>query len=127
MKRAEIPENILAPETVSLLRAHDWPGNVRELGNAIEHAVIVSDGKIIHAEDLPTSVGGRASQAQSRPFLVTNFPHALTLDDIEQEVIQQTLEKYKGDKPAVAAELGIALKTLYNKINLYQSRQKMSA
>ncbi len=127
MKRAEIPENILAPETVSLLRAHDWPGNVRELGNAIEHAVILSDGKIIHAEDLPTSVGGRASQSESRPFLVTNFPRALTLDDIEQEVIQQTLEKYKGDKPAVAAELGIALKTLYNKINLYTSRQKMSA
>lgn len=127
MKRAEIPENILAPETVSLLRAHDWPGNVRELGNAIEHAVILSDGKVIHAEDLPTSVGGRASQGQSRPFLVTNFPRALTLDDIEEEVIQQTLEKYKGDKPAVAAELGIALKTLYNKINLYLSRQKMSA
>ncbi len=127
MKRAEIPENILAPETVSLLRAHDWPGNVRELGNAIEHAVILSDGKVIHAEDLPTSVGGRASQSESRPFLVTNFPRALTLDDIEQEVIQQTLDKYKGDKPAVAAELGIALKTLYNKINLYTSRQKLSA
>lgn len=127
MKRPEVPEDILAPETVSLLRAHDWPGNVRELANAIEHAVILSDGQSIRAEDMPSSVGGRASGSEARPFLVTNFPHALTLDEIEEEVIIQTLDKYKGDKPAVAAELGIALKTLYNKINLYTARQRIPA
>ncbi|RLS56937.1 MAG: sigma-54-dependent Fis family transcriptional regulator [Planctomycetota bacterium] len=127
MKRADVPNDILAPEAISLLRAHDWPGNVRELSNALEHAVILSDGKTIHAEDLPTSVGGRASEGHVRPFLVTNFPRAMTLDEIEEEVIQQTLDKYKGDKPAVAGELGIALKTLYNKINLYASRQRVSA
>ncbi len=66
------------------------PGNVRELANAIEHAVILSDGKTIHAEDLPTSVGGKASQAHARPFLVTNFARALTLDEIEEEAILQT-------------------------------------
>lgn len=127
MKRPEVPESMLAPETISLLRAHDWPGNVRELANAIEHAVILCDGKTIRPEDMPTSVGGKASQAHARPFLVTNFPKALTLDEIEEEVILQTLEKYKGDKPAVANELGIALKTLYNKINLYTSRQRVAS
>ena len=37
--------------------------------------------------------------------------------EIEMEVILQTLEKNNGDKPRTAIELGIALKTLYNKLN----------
>jgi DNA-binding NtrC family response regulator len=36
------------------------------------------------------------------------------------EVILQTLEKNSGDKPRTALELGIALKTLYNKLNQSQ-------
>jgi len=35
-------------------------------------------------------------------------------------VIFQVLDKYNGDKPKAAKELGIALKTLYNKLNSYQ-------
>jgi DNA-binding NtrC family response regulator len=40
-----------------------------------------------------------------------------TLREIEMEVILQTLERNSGDKPRTALELGIALKTLYNKLN----------
>ena len=45
-----------------------------------------------------------------------------TLRDIEMEVIYHVLDKHDGDKPKCAAELGIALKTLYNKLNQYQTR-----
>jgi transcriptional regulator with PAS, ATPase and Fis domain len=37
------------------------------------------------------------------------------------EVIHQVLDKHSGDKPKAAHELGIALKTLYNKLNQYQA------
>ncbi|MEW4530645.1 sigma-54 dependent transcriptional regulator [Maioricimonas sp. JC845] len=123
LRRKNVPDDILAPETVELLRQHEWSGNVRELANALEHAAILSDGKTIHAEDLPSSVSGRSRPGQ-HPFLVTNFPHPMTLREIEMEVIQQTLEKYDGDKPRTAEELGIALKTLYNKLNQYQAQAK---
>ena len=43
-----------------------------------------------------------------------------TLRDVEMKYIQVVLEKYNGNKPAAAKELGIALKTLYNKINQLQ-------
>lgn len=117
LKRDQAPANILSPEAVAMLRRHDWNGNVRELANAVEHACILSGGSIIHAEHLPRSVSLRAGN--DRPFLIANFPNPMTLRDIEQEAIEQTIDKYDGDKPRVADELGIALKTLYNKLNQY--------
>ena len=46
-----------------------------------------------------------------------------TLREIEREVILHTLDKHSGDKPATAKELGIALKTLYNKLNAYEAQK----
>ena len=39
LKRAEVPDSILSPETAEALIEYDWPGNVREMANALEHAV----------------------------------------------------------------------------------------
>ena len=44
-----------------------------------------------------------------------------TIHAMERELILATLTRHEGDKPKTAAELGIALKTLYNKLNQYQS------
>jgi len=44
----------------------------------------------------------------------------MTLREIEMQVILQTLDRHEGDKPRTAADLGIALKTLYNKLNQYR-------
>jgi transcriptional regulator with PAS, ATPase and Fis domain len=121
LKKGADIDTILAPETLSMLRSHEWTGNVRELANAIEHAVILSGGDTIQPQHLPMSVSKRTSQGD-KPFLVTNFPSPLTLREIEMEVILQTLEKFDGDKPKTSDELGIALKTLYNKLNQYESQ-----
>ncbi len=44
-----------------------------------------------------------------------------TLRDVEMKYIQTVLEKHNGNKPAASRELGISLKTLYNKINQLQN------
>ena len=126
LKRQSVPDDFISADAVKLLRSHDWPGNVRELANAIEHAVIMSGGQPIQPDDLPTSVSRKIS-ANDRPFLVTNFTHPLTLREIEMEVILQTLEKLDRDKPRTADELGIALKTLYNKLNQHQAQEHSKA
>jgi len=55
----------------------------------------------------------------------TSAPTTKTLKDLETEHILRVLEKHKGSKTAAAAELGISLKTLYNKLNqLAEERQK---
>ncbi|HTI52075.1 MAG TPA: sigma-54 dependent transcriptional regulator [Planctomycetaceae bacterium] len=124
LKRPQVPADILSPEVIEVLRQHDWSGNVRELANALEHAVILSDGKTITVDDLPTSLMRRTR----RPRGLVDYNEGdrpKTLREIEMEVIYQTLEKNAGDKPRTALELGIALKTLYNKLN--QSQQHAEA
>ena len=99
---------------------HEWSGNVRELANALEHAVILSDGHTIFPEHLPVSVTGpTAARGALQP--ATSSSHSKTLREIEMDVIHHVLDKHGGDKPKAALELGIALKTLYNKLNQYQA------
>ncbi|MEX0717098.1 MAG: sigma-54 dependent transcriptional regulator [Planctomycetaceae bacterium] len=127
LKKADVPDDILSPEVVEALVEHDWSGNVRELANALEHAVILSGGEVITADDLPASVtkrrpiaGTTVSAGVGLSFGTIDRP--MSLREIEREVIHHVLDKYAGDKPAAADELGIALKTLYNKLHQYQSR-----
>ena len=122
LKRREIPENILSPETLLVLRQHDWSGSVRELANALEHAVIMSDGAEIHPEDLPLAILKHADMGMIKPATLEMPRHPKTLREIEMDVIYQVLDKHQGDKPKAALELGIALKTLYNKLNGDQSK-----
>jgi DNA-binding NtrC family response regulator len=118
LKRPQAPADILSPEVIDVLCQRDWSGNVRELANALEHAVILSDGKTITVDDLPAGL-----RRARRPRAMAEQPESdrpRTLREIEMDVIYQTLEKNAGDKPRTALELGIALKTLYNKLNQNQ-------
>ncbi|HWE38204.1 MAG TPA: sigma-54 dependent transcriptional regulator [Isosphaeraceae bacterium] len=114
----------LTEEAVAALLAHDWPGNIRELANAIERATILSGGGPILPEHLPTSFAApRRASANAAALAGPHFaiPDGTpTLRDIEMHYIQVVLEKHHGNKPAASKELGISLKTLYNKINQLQ-------
>lgn len=121
LKRPTVPDDILSPETVQVLMKHRWSGNVRELANALEHAVILSDNPSIHPEDLPASITRCGTHPVAAPSLLGSG-QGKTLREMEMEMIYHALDKYGGDKPRAAAELGIALKTLYNKLNQYQAQ-----
>lgn len=120
-------ESPITPEAVEALQAHDWPGNIRELANSIERATILAGGGPIRPEHLPTQPAIRrnpTSSSGNSPALAG--PHFSILDgtptlrDIEMKYIQVVLERHHGNKPAASKELGISLKTLYNKINQLQ-------
>jgi DNA-binding NtrC family response regulator len=119
LRRPTVPEGILSDAVVTALQQCDWSGNVRELANALEHAVILADGESITMDDLPTSVTRKPRKLRMHGDQ-TESERPKTLREIEMEVILQTLERNSGDKPRTALELGIALKTLYNKLNQNQ-------
>jgi DNA-binding NtrC family response regulator len=123
LKRRDLPENILAPETIAVLQKYEWSGNVREMANALEHAVILADdGGTIFPEHLPAIMTRGTHHAAEHPASIALPTAARTLREIEMDVIYQVLDKHKGDKPKAANELGIALKTLYNKLNSDQTK-----
>lgn len=124
LKRNSIPDGMLTPELLAALEQHDWNGNVRELANALEHALILSDGKTLRREDLPASVLGKSlrKKVPALPLLGTGESRSSSdrpksLREIEMDAIFEALERNGGDKPKTALELGIALKTLYNRLN----------
>jgi two-component system NtrC family response regulator len=121
-------DELLSPEALGVLRAHSWPGNVRELANVIERAMILSDGGPITPEHLPTRFEGRPARPGSTAGLkAVGSSTPQTLREMEMQVIHQTLERLGGNKPKAAEELGISLKTLYNKLNQSHGSLERSA
>jgi DNA-binding NtrC family response regulator len=120
-----IPLAMLAPCATAVLQKHSWKGNVRELSNTIEYALTLCEGGTITADDLPDAVAGTVAfptAAVSSPDDIWSPDEPQTLRDIEMKLIYRVLDKHKGDKPKAASELGIALKTLYNKLNQDEAR-----
>ncbi len=102
----------ISPEALDLLQAHVWPGNVRELANVIEHATILCDSPPITPAHLPRHFDSRRLRHGSA---LPSGPQ--TLREIEMQAILAAIERNGGNKPKTAEELGISLKTLYNKLN----------
>jgi DNA-binding NtrC family response regulator len=103
------------------IRAYPWPGNVRELRNELQRAFILGD-RTIDLEDLAarprpaTAPATAVRPAPTQPFDVTG-----SLGEAERQHILATLENCGGDKRKAAEILGISLKTLYNRLHLYQA------
>ncbi len=96
------------------LTAYDWPGNVRELENAIERAVALGSGPILHVADLPSNLQyGTAERLPQSGELVP-------LDEMERRAIFRAMRESGGDKMAAAKVLGIGKTTLYRKLKQYE-------
>jgi len=114
---ADEPVRTISADTMRRLMAHDWPGNVRELENAIERAVAMSTGPVIHVADLPSNLQFSSSdRAPQRDEL-------LPLEELERRAILRTLRETGGDKLATARMLGIGKTTLYRKLKQYRMEQ----
>jgi two-component system NtrC family response regulator len=106
---------------LDVLASHPWPGNVRELANVVEHALVLCDGLPLTVAHLPARLGAlRAAVADAAPAPAA-APAAparpLSLRELEMQAILAGLERNGGNKPKTAEELGISLKTLYNKLH----------
>jgi two-component system NtrC family response regulator len=102
---------------IRLLLSHHWPGNIRELANVIEHASILANRLPISADDLPSHLGRLTA---ARPNIA---PAGMSLREIEMQTIHATLDRLNGNKTATAQQLGISLKTLYNKLGTEPQRK----
>jgi DNA-binding NtrC family response regulator len=96
------------------LQAYPWPGNVRELRNVIQRAFILAEEEL--SPELPAAIP--APRAEAAP-VEAPVPTGVPLDEIERQAILSTLRMHGGDKRKTAEVLGIALKTLYNRLKRY--------
>jgi DNA-binding NtrC family response regulator len=116
------PARGLSPEAFALLVRYDWPGNVRELESVIERAVLFCQGEQVIPENLPPHLQGVQS---SQSHCV--FPPFMTLEEIEQAAIKQTLERTGGNVKKTAQILNLHRPTLYRKLKKIESDPKTDA
>ncbi len=104
------------------MQQYNWPGNVRELRNCVERAFVLSNGPLAEPEDLALSylqVPGQSGAAISPP--ITSHYQEKTIDALEQQHIEATLEYTAGQKNRAATILGIERSTLDRKLKKFQS------
>jgi two-component system response regulator AtoC len=109
----------ISSDALASIASRSWPGNVRELKNYVERAYIMSD-EVIELSDLPESISAPIAKLNSEEQIAV--PIGVPLADVEQTLIMASLERNSGDKKATAQELGISLKTLYNRLRDYDSQ-----
>ena len=111
----------LTDDAVRALTAHDFPGNVRELENALERALVMSPDGVIDAELLALEPGPGGAYA-ALGLAPTDEPiplaarRARSLDELERQVILETLSACNGNRTHASARLGISVRTMRNKL-----------
>lgn len=90
----------ISTPAIDMLMSYHWPGNVRELENALERAVLVSDGNVIHAHDLPPSL-----QTGEASGTVMSISFSEAVEAYEKDLIEDALKTTHGNRVKAATLL----------------------
>jgi DNA-binding NtrC family response regulator len=109
----------IAPNDMERLQAYDWPGNVRELRHSIHRAYILTA-----PEASKLCVPETFSSPFSRKNAPTQQPMSMvgrTIEEVERQLITETLKQFDNNKTRAAEVLGVSVKTLYNRLGSYEA------
>jgi DNA-binding NtrC family response regulator len=125
-----MPYRRLGPDALARLAAHTWRGNVRELENTVHRAVLLAEGGEIGAAAIeltqstpaqPTPACSEFAAPAAAPRDTGSFV-GRTMEEIERDVILQTLGHTLGNRTHAATILGISIRALRNKLRDYAAR-----
>jgi DNA-binding NtrC family response regulator len=117
------PVKSIAPAAMQILVNYHWPGNVRELQNIIERACALAKGPVLEAADIHLDLRPAKPANGGAGFL----PEGMTLEQWEDEMIQEALRRANGNKSQAARMLGLsrnALRYRLSKIGIADEGEK---
>jgi two-component system response regulator HydG len=105
----------ISQKAMNLLADFEWTGNVRELENTIESILVINSPEVIDVKHLPQEIRGVKERPEVIPIKI-----GTPLEDVEKEMLIQTLRATKGNKRRAAQLLGINVRTIHRKIEEIQ-------
>jgi transcriptional regulator with PAS, ATPase and Fis domain len=98
----------LSKAALRIFMAYPWPGNVRELENAIEHAFVLCDRKMIDSADLPMELRRPDYTIYSNTHLAAAFPPKKRRQKISKETLLELLDECDWNKAEVGRRIGLS-------------------
>ncbi len=99
----------ISKEAENFLYEYDWPGNVRELRNVIERAIILENEEIMQLGHLPRELVSRGGGSGSSPLDFVLPPEGIDIEDVERELIRQSLDMVEGNQSKAAKKLNLGI------------------
>ncbi|MXZ09932.1 MAG: sigma-54-dependent Fis family transcriptional regulator [Gemmatimonadetes bacterium] len=113
------PLKRLTDRAMAAMASYTWPGNVRELENVVERTLVLADGNVVDVNDLPLDVEASRAEVSAEELEDSAIPLIRRLEDLERQLIEQTLEQAGGVKTKAAEMLGIKTSAFYYKLDKY--------
>ncbi len=104
----------ISTPAIDMLMSYHWPGNVRELENAVERAILVCDGSVIHAHHLPPTL-----QTAEETGTVSRLSLEENVSAYEKDLIQDALKTTRGNRRKAARLLGATERIINYKVKKY--------
>ena len=104
----------ISTPAIDMLMSYHWPGNVRELENAVERAVLICDGHVIHGHHLPPTL-----QTAEASDTVSSLSLKKSVEAYEKDLIQDTLKTTRGNRARAAKLLHTTERIIGYKVKKY--------
>jgi Nif-specific regulatory protein len=104
----------ISTPAIDMLMSYHWPGNVRELENAMERAVLICDGTVIHAHHLPPTL-----QTAESSGTIVKVSLGEAIASYEKDLIQDALKTTRGNCSRAARLLSSTERVLNYKVKKY--------
>ncbi len=101
----------VSQRAMSLLMDYSWSGNVRELENTIESSLVVHTPEVLDLQHLPQEIREMKQEQE-----VISIKIGTPLEEVERELLLQTLKATRGNKQKAAKLLGINVRTIHRKL-----------
>jgi DNA-binding NtrC family response regulator len=111
-------ERGLSRDAREALLGHTWPGNIRELQNAVERALIVSEGGLITVSELAITARPEPPAPGRPPVVATGSspPAGASLAEWERKIVADAVARARGNKSRAARALGLSRAQLYTRL-----------